>query len=102
MASTECQITVAKVAAARLTILVPDRIVKVGQNERFQFTAKVYPDDVSFSSVKWSGSAYIDENGLFQSRNMSKHTIIATSEDGQVSDTCMVYVQGEIPLESLV
>ena len=100
LASTECQITVAKVAAARLTILVPDRIVKVGQNERFQFTAKVYPDDVSFSSVKWSGSAYIDENGLFQSRNMSKHTIIATSEDGQVSDTCMVYVQGEIPLES--
>ena len=31
---------------------------------------------------------------------MSKHTIIATSEDGQASDTCMVYVQGEIPLES--
>ena len=41
LASTECQITVAKVAAARLTILVPDRIVKVGQNERFQFTAIV-------------------------------------------------------------
>ena len=100
LASTECQITVAKVAAARLTILVPDRIVKVGQNERFQFTTKVYPDDVSFSSVKWSGSTYIDENGLFQCRNMSKHTIIATSEDGQASDTCMVYVQGEIPLES--
>lgn len=93
-----CDFVVADILAKK--VIVKEKEVFLKLNETKQLSAVIQPEDASFGPILWSGFS-LTENGFFEGHSrVSKHLAIATSADGLAADTCIVYVEGDIPLES--
>lgn len=93
-----CNIVVADIPAKK--VIVKDKEVFLKLNETKQLSAVVQPEDASFGPIVWTGFR-LTKDGFFEGHSrISKNLAIATSADGLAADTCIVYVEGDIPLES--
>ena len=61
-----------------------------------QLEVRITPENATFPLVDWSSSddeiAYVDATGKVTARSTGTATITATSEDGKISDSCIVTV----------
>lgn len=93
-----CEIIVADVPATK--VIIKEKEIRLKQNESIQLQAMLQPENASFGGIVWSGQI-VSKDGFFKGNSkVGKFTVYATSGDGLASDTCVIYVDGEIPLES--
>lgn len=103
--SRDCQVLVGEVWATG--VKCEQDTVRVALGEAVQLSATVEPQGVSFPTVTWSSDAsYLEADGLFAVPALGigilgKHVVRATSQDKQVTDSCIVYVVGKTPLTGL-
>lgn len=95
----ECQVFVCSVPVEK--IVVQQKEIKVKRNETIQLKAQVYPENATFSSIEWSGNNVTSDGFFAGSKTVGEVTAYAKSEDGLFSDTCVIYIQGDIPAQSL-
>ena len=95
----ECQVFVCSVPVEK--VVVQQKEIKIKRNETIQLKAQVYPENATFSSIEWSGNNVTSDGFFAGSKKVGEVVAYAKSEDGLFSDTCVIYIQGDIPAQSL-
>ena len=93
-----CRVTVRKKTVPVSSVELNKTSLQLFEEDTFQFTATVGPDDASDKTVTWKSSntdvATIDRNGLLTARAVGSATVTATA--GGVSAQCIVNVSRKI------
>lgn len=96
-----CRITVEAVQITKIEICidgndaVTPQYLNMSNKEKFQFTAKITPEDATYPEITWSNTdarvAMISGEGLFIPKKEGKTTVEALSADGK-KEVCEVIV----------
>ena len=93
-----CRVTVRKKTVPVSSVELNKTSLQLFEEDTFQFTATVGPDDASDKTVTWKSSntdvATIDRDGLLTARSVGSATVTATA--GGVSAQCIVNVSRKI------
>ncbi|MDD2951759.1 MAG: Ig-like domain-containing protein [Parabacteroides sp.] len=95
----ECQVFVCSVPVEK--VVVQQKEIRIKRNETIQLKAQIYPENATFSSIEWSGNNVTSDGFFSGSKTVGEVIAYAKSEDGLFSDTCVIYIQGDIPAQSL-
>lgn len=100
--SATCEVTVTEVVAE--SIILNEEEISLIENESFQLTATIVPENTTDQTVLWSSSdnkvATVSEDGLVT--GISAGTATITASYGEVSATCEVIVTEEDGVEDVL
>lgn len=104
-ASTNLKVLCGEKWAESIT-LKEDTVYVTHDGKPNRLSASLEPADIDFPSIVWFGNSSVDEDGYFTSssdltQGYGKNSVIARSYDGMVSDTCIVYVVGKVPVTGI-
>lgn len=104
-ASTNLKVLCGEKWAESIT-LKEDTVYVTHDGKPNRLSASLEPADIDFPSIVWFGNSSVDEDGYFTSssdptQGYGKYPVIARSYDGMVSDTCIVYVVGKVPVTGI-
>ena len=94
-----CQVSVNKNAILVTGVSLNSNDVTLSQGEKYQLTATVSPSNATNKNVRWqssaTGVALVSSNGMITARAEGLAYITVTTEDGNYSASCGIYVSNE-------
>jgi hypothetical protein len=93
-----CAVTVTETPISVTSVSLNQHNINLEETETYQLIATVLPENATNKNVTWESSdtniATVDENGWVTAIVKGTATITVTTEDGNLSDGCIVTVTG--------